>query len=205
MAGRRINHPEKRTGRLVMVSGEQGSVEALVREAVTSPEALERLCDLYVPKIYGYVLKRVGKVEDAEDVTSVVFEKVLVNIETFDEDKASFSTWIYRIALNCITDFYRSRGRKKEDAIDDAAFHAKASTGDGLERLDIQMFVIELVRQLPMKYQEAVTLRYFGDMRVLEVAEALGISETAASKRILRGLDQMKRIGAGGPLEEFFQ
>lgn len=202
LGSRRINQPEKRTGRLVMVSGDRGSVEALVREAVTSPEALERLCDLYVPKIYGYVLKRVGKVEDAEDVTSVVFEKVLLNIETFDEGKASFSTWIYRIALNCITDFYRSRGRKKEDAIDDVAFHAKASTGDGLERLDLQMFVIELVRQLPIKYQEAVTLRYFGDMRVLEVAETLGISETAASKRILRGLDQMKRMAAGGPLED---
>ena len=59
-------------------------------------------------------MKRVGNVQDAEDITSIVFEKVVSNLASFDESRASFTTWIYRIAMNSVTDFYRSRGRRKE-------------------------------------------------------------------------------------------
>ena len=202
MAGGRIDRPKDGRARLAVIHGEREVTESLVHEASDSPEALEQLCDLYVPKIYSYVLRRVGRVEDAEDVTSTVFEKVLVNLDSYDGSKASFATWIYRIALNCITDFYRSRGRRKEDATDDSILRTRSGGDSGIERLDSYISVVELLGRLPPKYQEAVTLRYFAGMRVIEVAETLGITETAASKRILRGLDELRRLASGGPLEE---
>jgi RNA polymerase sigma-70 factor, ECF subfamily len=146
------------------------------------------------------VLRRVGRVQDAEDITSTVFEKMLANLDTFDPGKASFSTWLYRIALNCITDHWRARGRKKESFMEDELFAAGVSDG-GIERLDAYVALVELLRTLPTKYQEAVTLRYFGEMSVAEVARALGITETAASKRILRGLDELRKRSSGSALE----
>ncbi|MHB8896456.1 MAG: RNA polymerase sigma factor [Candidatus Geothermincolia bacterium] len=192
--------PRKGAGRLRVIDGQAGVSGALVREAMTTPEALEQICDHYVPKIYNFILKRVGNVQDAEDVTSIVFEKVVVNMGTFDETKASFTTWIYRIATNSVTDFYRSKGRRKESSLDDEAASEPAGAGDDLDRADLYIVMLDLLKQLPQKYQEAVTLRYFGGLRVQEVAEALGITESAASKRILRGLDELKELARGGPL-----
>ncbi len=201
MPGERIQGPEEK--RAILYPVRERPDEWLVEEAAASDEALDRLCDYYIPKIYGYVLRRVGRVQDAEDITSTVFEKVLSNLDTFDARKASFSTWIYRIALNSITDHWRARGRRKESLLEDEMVPAGVGDG-GIEDMDAYVALIELLRSLPDKYQEAVTLRYFGEMSVAEVARALGITETAASKRILRGLEEMRKRSSGSALKTMF-
>jgi len=197
----RIEKREERKREFVVIPGKSEPEEALVQEAITSPEALEELCDLYVPRIYNFVLKRVGKVQDAEDVTSTVFEKVLLNLGSFDGRKASFSTWIFRITINTVTDYYRGRARRRETSLEDSGFEVLLEGDSGVERLGSYLAVLDLLAGLPPKYQEALSLRYFGGLKVLEVAEVLGISETAASKRILRGLEELRRIASTGALD----
>lgn len=77
-----------------------------------------------------------------------------------------------------------------------------AAADSGLERVDLHIALLDLLQQLPAKYREAIALRYFARMRVLEVARALDITESAASKRILRGLEELRGLSRGGPLEE---
>ncbi|MBN2169291.1 MAG: RNA polymerase sigma factor [Actinobacteria bacterium] len=196
----RINESERKRD-LVLIPGDLEVTESLVREAVSSPEALEVLCDRYIPRIYNYVLKRVGRVHDAEDITSIVFEKVISNLTSFDGEKASFSTWIYRITTNCLIDFFRSQGRRKETALEDSPgeWIAQEAGTDNIERC---VALIDLLNSISAKYREALALRYFAGMRVLEIAETLGISESAASKRILRGLDELRKKAPGGVLED---
>lgn len=193
--------PKKGTGLLRVVDGQGSLPESLVREAATSADALEQLCDHYIPKIYKFILKRVGSVPDAEDITSIVFEKVVVNLGSFEETRASFTTWIYKIAANSVTDFYRSKGRRKESSLDEETAGAVADEGDELERADLYMVLIDLMKKLPPKYAEALSMRYFAGMRVQEVAVTLGITESAASKRILRGLEGLRHLAEGGPLD----
>lgn len=204
MREERIKGPEEKAIRFTVIPGELRPEDTLAKEALASPEALERLCDLYIPKIYGYVLRRVGTVADAEDITSTVFEKVIANLGAFDENRASFATWIYRISTNCLTDFYRARGRKRETSLEEA--HSGTSleyaSGGDFEGLHSYMALVELMGRLPRKYQEALALRYFAGMSVGEVADTLEITETAASKRILRGLEGLRKMARGGALEE---
>ena len=63
----------------------------------------------YQGKIYGYALSKVNNPQDAEDITSDVFLKVYEKLVTFDETKASLSTWIYTITRNTLTDYFRTR------------------------------------------------------------------------------------------------
>jgi len=197
----RIEKREETKREFVVIPGKCEPEEALIRQAVTSPDALDELCGLYVARIYNYVLKRVGKVQDAEDITSTVFEKVLLNLESFDSRKASFSTWIYRITINSVTDYYRGRARRNETSLEDPGFETLQGGDSGVERLGGYLAVLDLLDGLPSKYREALALRYFGGLKVLEVAKVLGISETAASKRILRGLDELRRMGSTGALD----
>lgn len=200
MLEKRINEAERKRD-LVLIPGDSEVTESLVEEAVSSPEALEVLCDRYVPRIYNYILKRVGRVHDAEDITSTVFEKVLSNLSSFDSDKASFSTWIYRIATNCLIDFFRSQGRRKESALEDSPEEWMA---EETETEDIERYIalVDLLNGISAKYREALALRYFAGLKVMEIAETLEISESAASKRILRGLEELRKKASGGSLED---
>lgn len=203
MADRRIKKPKETSREFVVIEGSAEPPQSLVERARTSPQALEKLCETYIPRIYNYIFKRVGRVQDAEDITSVVFEKALGNLHTFDGRRASFSTWIYKIAANSVTDFYRSQGRRREAPLADEVLSGVTSAEGGMDRFDLHLVLVDLLKKLPPKYQEAVSLRYFAGMRVVEVARTLDITESAASKRILRGLAELRKIAADGPLSEW--
>ncbi len=181
----------KRTERLWLVT-DKGADEALAREALRSKDALGALCERYISRIYGFVLRRTGDIQDAEDLTLSVFEKVVANIEKFDSSRASFSTWIYRIALNTLNDYFRAKKRKRDFFYDfqgSSKEHAVPALDDGV---NMKMDILRLVGELPAKYREVIELRYFAGLKVGEIAEILRISETAASKRILRGLERLR-------------
>ena len=61
----------------------------------------------YHDKVSSYIRGKVDHHQDAEDLVSQVFEKVYGKLHTFDETKASQSTWIYTITRNTVTDYYR--------------------------------------------------------------------------------------------------
>ncbi|GEM_PF-373583 len=190
MRANRINLG-KSSWRLRLVKDEE-SDEFLAREAVWSKEALGILCEKYIPRIYGFALRRTGDISDAEDITSSVFEKVVANIHGYDASKASFATWIYRIALNTVNDYFRARKRKMEISCDqhEGSFGLALAGVD--EVVSSRVDILGLIGSLPSKYREALELRYFAGLRVGEIAQVLGISETAASKRILRGLERIR-------------
>ena len=72
---------------------------------------IEKLYDEYFDEIFNYLLKRVIRVEVAEDLTSTVFMKVLKNAKKYNPKKGSEKTWLYSIAQNTLYDFFR---KKKE-------------------------------------------------------------------------------------------
>ena len=68
---------------------------------------LEDLYNEYQRKVMGYIRARVTRWADAEDLCSKVFEKVYLKLESFDETKASVSTWIFTITRNTVIDYFR--------------------------------------------------------------------------------------------------
>ena len=67
----------------------------------------EKLYAEYHDKVFGYILNHTSHREDAEDLTGDVFLKAFRSIESFDDSKASVSTWIFTIMRNTLTDYFR--------------------------------------------------------------------------------------------------
>ena len=76
-------------------------------------EAAGLLIERYYREIYAYTYRQVACKELAMDLTQEIFILVLKGIRAFDEKKGSFRTWIYRIASNKITNYYRSLAYRK--------------------------------------------------------------------------------------------
>ena len=48
----------------------------------------------FYPKVYQYLVNRMGSIHDAEDMAQTVFLKIYTKMDSFDAEKSSLSTWI---------------------------------------------------------------------------------------------------------------
>ena len=80
-----------------------------------SRAAAEELIRRYYDEIYRYAFRQTGQKETAMDITQEIFIAGLQSLPYYDEKKAGFRTWIYRIATHKIID---SRRRAPIPALD---------------------------------------------------------------------------------------
>src|SRR5690606_38641575 len=73
----------------------------------------------YHEQIFRFVYKRMDNIDDAGDITSQVFFKALVNLKSFKHTASPFVSWLYRIALNEVNQFYRDQKKKRTVNIND--------------------------------------------------------------------------------------
>ncbi|HEU4658024.1 MAG TPA: sigma-70 family RNA polymerase sigma factor [Capillimicrobium sp.] len=98
---------------------------------------------------------------------------------------ANVRAWLLTIAHRKAIDVHRGRARRPivTDRLPEAAAPPEPERDDGLW---------DAVRELPPGQRAAITLRYAGDLRPVEVAEVLGISDDAVRRRIADGLKNLR-------------
>lgn len=91
------------------------SDEKLVRKILEDKDrqSAEILVEKYYKKIYKEIYLKTSDNELAKDLTQETFIQILKNLHQFDSGKASFKTWIVRIATNKVIDYMRSRQHKE--------------------------------------------------------------------------------------------
>ena len=72
-------------------------------------DVMEKIYLEYREKVFRYVRGKVRNLADAEDVTSEIFLKVQTSLDSYDEEKATLSTWIYTITHNAVCNYYRQQ------------------------------------------------------------------------------------------------
>src|SRR5262245_65275125 len=82
----------------------------LVVRSRADAAAFGELYDFYLPRIYGFVVRRVGERDAAQDLTAMTFERALGAVRRDDFRNESFGGFLYRVASNAIVDHAR-RGR----------------------------------------------------------------------------------------------
>lgn len=171
-------------------SREPENIDRLVSLMGTDVEAFGELYAYYQPKIYRYVVSRVGNRSDAEDITAMTFEKALRKIHTYDPNRARFYTWLYQIASNATTDHLR-KSKKVKVGIEDLEEALRKDDSYNEEDVNNYLALLRLMSGIRRSYQEVLVLRYFEDLSLDEISEILGCSKSNASARLYRGLKAM--------------
>lgn len=99
-------------------------------------EAADELLGRYYREIYAFVWRQVRDKELAMDLTQDIFVAVLRGLPSFDERKAQFRTWLYRVASNKITDYYRSRYHRQRMMEEELRPESTAARMGGMGRTD---------------------------------------------------------------------
>lgn len=112
-----------------------------------------------------------------------------------------FSAWLYRIAGNEIANTFRRDKRErthlletlKTDPLSDATPEAEVAQAEGqLLRHEEFLALHESISRLPLRYQEVITLRYFEDRQLKEIAAILGKSEGTVKSLLHRGIAKLR-------------
>ena len=133
----------------------------------------EKIYRDYHDKVYGYIRSRISSVQDAEDIAADVFVKVFEKIGSFDESKASLSTWIYTITRNTLTDYFRTR--KVFDEIQELS-EDDASTEDDVCKAEMLEILTKALEALDERERDIVVFRYYFNKQLKDIASQMGIS-----------------------------
>ena len=156
---------------------------------MTSSE-LEKIYEIYSGKVMGYILARVPRRADAEDLCADVFEKAFRKIGEFDQNKASMSTWIYTITRNTVIDHFR-KTRPVEEIDDnipsDSAVDASLLQNEMLSEL------AAAIRKLPRELQDIVVMVYYDRKPLTEIAGLMRMSYGAVKLRHQKALSMLKK------------
>lgn len=163
------------------------------------PAAVEAIYDLYSDRLYRYLLTRLGDPDAAADLTTEVFVRMIQHIASFRlsrKDPANvFSGWLYRIAANLVTDYYRSSKWQQVELPDELA--APVNGPDPYQRAERRETAQQLgaaLNQLSEDQRLVIIGRFADELSTAEVAAWLGKSEGAVKSLQHRALRTLGRL-----------
>jgi RNA polymerase sigma-70 factor (ECF subfamily) len=154
------------------------------------------LYDKYFDQIFRFVFKRLGGLEDvAGDLTQQAFIKAMANMEKYEDRGLPFSSWLYRIAQNEVSMYFRKQKKNysvpvDENRIQDLASEASIS---GYMSIEEQELLIEILNGLDESQLELIELRFFQAMSFKKIAEIYNITEANAKMRTYRILERIAK------------
>ena len=155
---------------------------------VCSEEEKNKIYTDFHKKVTRYVTGKIPNPQDAEDLVSCVFMKVFQKLDTFDESKASLSTWIFTITRNTVYDFYGTRkdfSELPEDIADDGKIDENLLNEEMLEQL------ADALESLDERSRDLIILHYYSGLTLKEIADRMQMSYPNAKvihKKALRAL-----------------
>lgn len=124
----------------------------------------------YSKKVFRFLNGKVNNRYLAEDLCSEVFLKVFNNLDSFDETKASVSTWIYTITRNTLTDYFRKNAQHSQDVDDSVLEFMPEKKDQALETL------ADALETLEPRERDILLLHYYSGLTLGEIAERMKIS-----------------------------
>ncbi len=170
-----------------------GDIHALLRDGAHA-RAFARLLERYEAKVYRLCCALLRDRAQAQDAAQESLVRIWKALPRYD-GRASLSTWIYAITRNrCLTAIERRRDHASLESD-----HIETQTCSAEEPDDRSALLRELVDALPERYRRVVTLFYYEERSVAEVAGMLAIPEGTVKTLLFRArtllAEQLKRRG----------
>lgn len=177
--------------------------QTLIRLAKAGDEpAFEALVTAYEARLYQLAFRYLGHREDALDAVQETFLRVYRFLGGFQE-KSSFSTWIYRIAINVCRDLSLQRSRRAEQPLErgegeepspaELLPDLRYAPETRLEQLELQQAILQGLRALPRAQKEILLLREVQGLSYEEIGAALSLGPGTVRSRIARAREALRK------------
>ena len=171
---------------------------AIAKARTGDGEAFRLLVEKHSRSVFRLGFRLTGNAQDAEDVVQEAFLRAYRQLDRYD-GRASFHTWIYRIASNYALDLLRGRKhveqRKDENQV--SIVDTVPSDDFAADRLvystQVRQRLAEAMDDLSEQERTAFVLRHYEGLSIDQIGEALGIAESATKNSIFRAVQKLRR------------
>jgi len=162
-------------------------------------EAFRMLFEQNRQRIFSLAFQYTKNAEDAEDILQETFIKTYSFLDKYQtENDSGFSSWIYRIGINCSIDYLRRKKKTKHDFSDWDSVektysddnHSNPEHSARLEELREKISV--LVDMLSPRQRMVFILKHYQQLSIKEIAELLDCSEGSVKKQLFRAISAIK-------------
>lgn len=162
-----------------------------------NPSEFVKLYRRHYDAVFRYCIHRLFDRQTAEDITADVFLKVVENFHRFRGGEKQFRNWLYIIATNAVNDHLRRTARRDGllkgvcRQIDSQYADCQSPEVQPAEKLTL---LREAVLSLKPRYQTIITLRFFENLKLTEIAEVLGSSPGTVRSQLRRALAKLRKV-----------
>jgi len=157
----------------------------------------ETLCKRHHEPLMRYLQRLVGP-QIAEELFQQTWLSVLEHIERFDaaSNAGAFKAWLFRIATNKANDHWRSGGRERagREGLKLVTEQLAPDAGHRLEATEMESRLQRALEQLPENQRQILLLRFYGDMKFVEIAEMLGCPLNTALGRVHKAIIKLRQL-----------
>jgi RNA polymerase sigma-70 factor (ECF subfamily) len=175
--------------------------QLLVEAAQRDPACFAALYEANFDRVYAFVAGRVRNRDQAEDLTSEVFQKALAHLRSFEWRGAPFAAWLYRIAANAIADHRGAAALEHGISVadDPPGVPSAPEIQPEIEEAERHARLFRLVKSLPLDQRRVVALRFSEEKSIRQIAEEMGRSEGAVKQLQFRALETLRKRMASKP------
>lgn len=178
--------------------------EKLIKEIADDPTKFEVVYEAFYKQIYTYVYRRTTDYDLSKDIAAETFLKAFTGISKLRWRNISILHWLYKIATNEIRRSYNSKKYNPEALNrinEEYGLHITDYTNAETDRIQLEeelnkhrefTRIIRFIKKLDIKYQDVITLRFFEQKSIKEIATILEKKEGTIKSLLSRGLDKLK-------------
>ncbi len=169
----------------------------LIAQARSDPAAFVQLYRRHYDAVFRYCVHRLFDRETAKDVTSAVFLKAVENFAYFKGNEQQLRNWLYKITTNAVNDHLRRTARRDgllkraRRRVGSKAVDCRSSPETSSEKLAL---LKEAVFALKPRYQTIITLRFFENLKLTEIAEVLASNPGTVRSQLARALAKLRKV-----------
>ncbi|GED71354.1 specialized sigma subunit of RNA polymerase [Brevibacillus reuszeri] len=171
------------------------------QDEIMSTQKFAEIYDAYYRRVYKYICYRINNHYAAEEICSHVFEVVISKYHSFSPQKSNFEVWLFAIARNAVTDYFRSQNKRLTFSLDSILdlFLPKSSPEEIVIRGDNHEELFKALAKLSDKERHIIAMKYAAGLKNAEIAELLGVSGSNIGVVLYRCLKKLqKELEKGG-------
>ncbi|MBU3209006.1 RNA polymerase sigma factor [Clostridium algidicarnis] len=155
-------------------------------------EAFDTLVRKYYQSIYSYCVRRTGDKVIAADLTQDIFLKLVKSIYDY-HFIGKFSNFLFTIAVNTCTDYYRKPQRYYVDIDSLQASDEKPTPIEEVILDEEGKLIKKMIDNLPDIQKDAIILYYYHDMKAKDIAKIMGVKLSTIKSRLKQGKDKLEK------------
>jgi RNA polymerase sigma-70 factor (ECF subfamily) len=180
----------------------QGSDHSIVRAVLAGDkEAYGALVRAHSATVFRVAFRIVGNEADAEEIVQEAFLRGYQRLESYQQ-RSSFGTWIYRIAVNCALNRISRPGIHAEYQLGEESRPEEKTVQVAAQDADPERVLLsreissaqeQAMQRLTPTEKGAFVLRHLEDRSTNEIAELLGVAPNAAKQAVFRAVQKLRR------------